>query len=133
IVTAHSGQNKLDFINIGVDQREILRVATRHLYDRGCRRIACVNNSTESHRIKGYEAALKELGLPYAPELVYPAMNYLAESGEKAAAHWLAQGVQFDGIVGQSDQHIAGVTKVLLEAGIKIPRQVRLIGVDNSP
>jgi LacI family transcriptional regulator len=133
LITAHSGQDPGGFINVGVDQPEVMRVATKHLIERGCRRIACVNNSTEMHRIKGYEAALKEAGIPYRPELVYPGMTYTSETGEQAAAHWLASNVALDGIVGQSDQHIAGVVKVLMQAGVKIPEQVRLIGIDNSP
>ncbi len=132
-VTVHSGQDRGEYVNIGVDQPEILRIATKHLIERGCRRIACVNVPSESFRVLGYKAALKESGIPYDPAIVFPGESYYSVTGEKAAAHWLERGYQFDGVVGQSDQHVAGVVKVLMNAGIKIPEQVKLIGVDNSP
>jgi LacI family transcriptional regulator len=131
IVTVYDDAIDPDFPNVGMHQYRVGREATLHLVRQGCRRIAHVSN--DPGRRQGYEAALRESGLSIDPELIYEAGDYKYRSGELAAAKWLDDGVEFDGVVGQSDPHALGVLHTLLRRGVKVPEQVRVIGVDDSP
>jgi LacI family transcriptional regulator len=117
--------------NVGSDQVAVGRIATEHLIALGCRRIAHVK--VDSHRASGYHQALSAAGLPARPELFHVARRYDARSAEEALAAFDAAGAAFDGIVAQSDQQAAAVVSVLLRRGVRVPDQVKVIGVDDSP
>lgn len=139
VVTIHDSELDRQFPNVGVNQMEVGRLATTHLIERGCRRIAhyCVASpvltSLSSARREGYCHALAEHGLSYDPELVVQVPDYSYEAGGWATKELLQRGVQFDGIFGQSDPHTAAALNLLMAAGRKVPEEVKLIGVDNSP
>jgi DNA-binding LacI/PurR family transcriptional regulator len=48
-------------------------------------------------------------------------------------AHFATAGIDFDGVVAQSDQQAMAVFNSLARLGINVPGQVRIIGVDNAP
>lgn len=133
IVSIHDGPIHPDIPNIGINQVRIGYLATTHLLDKGCRRIAHVAQKDNRGRFDGYVQALADRGVAFDEALVFRCNTYTVESGVKAAEHWLSKGIQFDAVFGQSDQLITGVFKVLMRHGIKVPEQVRLIGVDESP
>ena len=123
--------------NIGMDQVEVGRMATQHLIDRGCRRIAHIQNFRS--RTEGYRKALLANGIPYRAAWVYipriePSERQFSHvTGEQAVDALLQAGVAFDGFVSQSDQEAMGVINALHRRGMAVPGQVRVIGVDNSP
>jgi DNA-binding LacI/PurR family transcriptional regulator len=131
VVTIHDRQTNDRVPNVGCDQIRVGELGTKHLIERGCKRIGHIRAQTP--RELGYKQALKDAGLPVLPELVYDAPDYLHSSGEAAVKLWLRQGYDFDGIVAQSDHLVVGAIKALLAAGKKIPGDVKLIGVDNAP
>lgn len=131
-------------INVGMSEGELCRRATLHLLDRGCKNIAHFRVMTSEHksfasktmgqvRYEGYVQALRERGLPLRNELVIQIEHFYYESGIEATEKLLASGVCFDGIVGQSDHHTAGALNTLVRHGVRVPQDVKLIGVDNSP
>jgi LacI family transcriptional regulator len=130
VVTVHDRQASDRVPNVGCDPVRIGEVATRHLIERGCKRIAQIK--VNPGRYAGYCKAIINAGLEMDQRLVFEVPTYLHSAGAAAAKHWLASGVDFDGIVGHSDQQIAGAMNVLLAAGKRIPQDVKLIGVDNS-
>jgi len=118
--------------NVTTDQVQVGRLATLHLIERGCRRIAHLN--TKSNRFAGYKAAMAEHDLPLDDALIWPAVYDLTyEAGTQAVAHWLAEGLELDGIVAQSDEQAAGALNALIERGRRVPEDVRIIGIDNAP
>lgn len=134
MVTVHEEALDPAIVNVGLSQVEIGRMATAHLIERGCRRIAHVHQSTARHQ--GYQQALAEAGLGYDPALVYApprALAYTAEAGEQAVAHWLAESVGLDGLFADSDEQSMGALNELLRRGVAVPERVRLIGVDDAP
>jgi len=131
VVTVHGRQTNEKVPNVGCDQVRVGEVATEHLIARGCRRIAHIR--VQEPRYQGYVKALKSAGMAVDPQLVFDCEDYLHACGASATAHWLKEKVDFDGIVAQSDQQVAGAIPVLLKAGKRIPEDVKLIGVDNSP
>lgn len=131
VVTIHERELDPSFLNVGCDQVEVGRIATAHLIERGCRRIAHI--STTPARLDGYRAALKAAGLPQDPRLLFTAKNFTYQAGAEAVRTFAARGIQYDGLVAQSDQQAAGALNALIAAGKRVPEDVRMIGVDNSP
>ncbi len=131
-VTAFQGHDRPPLPNVEVDQGEVARLATLHLIERGCRRIAHLN--THSFRCDGYRAALTGRGLAVDETLIWPAKYDLTyRAGAQAVEHWLAHGIAFDGIVAQSDEQAVGALNTLIQRGRRVPEDVRIIGIDNAP
>ncbi len=117
--------------NVGIDQAEVGRIGTQHLVDQGCKNIAHIQVSPL--RLKGYQQALEQNHLPYREEYVLPVRNYLHDTGVEVVQDLLARQIPFDGIAAQSDQQAIGALHALIKAGKKVPADVRIAGVDNSP
>jgi LacI family transcriptional regulator len=117
---------------VGADDEEIGRMATRHLIERGCRRIAHIVGrplTPGKGRLKGYQDALAEAGITM-PE------GYVVEARDDASAYeatrrLLSADARPDGIFGYNDPAAAGAMKAVLEAGIRIPEEIKVIGVGN--
>src|ERR1039457_2960744 len=120
---------------VGADDEAIGRLATRHLIERGCRRIAHIPAPPLTPgvgRLKGYPDALAAAGLagPAVPDsCVVRATD--DESGYLAARRLLALQPRPDAIFGYNDPTAAGAMKAILEAGIAIPQEIKVIGVGN--
>ncbi|MFF5262745.1 LacI family DNA-binding transcriptional regulator [Actinomadura viridis] len=82
-------------------------------------------------RRKGALRALRaaDLGREAMRELTVPAMN--ARAGQEAARRLLADGSLPDAIFCANDLLALGVMRVLLQAGVKVPTDVALIGYDD--
>jgi len=105
---------------------------TRHLLEKGCRRLAHFN--ANELRYRGFKRAHKEMGVAVQKDLVITAENkFDFASGETATAALLQKKTRFDGIVAQSDAQAVGAVRVLLQHGIRVPEDVRVTGVDDSP
>jgi LacI family transcriptional regulator len=117
---------------VGADDEAIGRMATRHLLDRGCRRIAHIAGpqlTTGTGRLKGYQDALA------AANVTVPA-NYVERAsddatGYEAARRLLSLAVRPDAIFGYNDPTAAGAMKAILETGLRIPEEIKVIGVGN--
>jgi LacI family transcriptional regulator len=117
---------------VGADDEAIGRLATRHLIERGCRRIAHIAGPPLTPgvgRLKGYRDALTEAGLALPDSYVVHATD--DASGYLAGRHLLALEPRPDAIFGYNDPTAAGAMKAILEAGIAIPREIKVIGVGN--
>jgi len=88
-------------------------------------------------RLKGYEDALKEAGLPVSrgsPLVTYP-VGWI--DGDKAAAQLFEQrklkpGVDFDTLVGADDGIVIKAVNYFKERGFIVPRDYHAVGFDNS-
>ena len=103
-----------------------------HLVSEGCRsfQILSLSNSQSSQeREKGYRQAFSDFKIPASPNQFH-AVTPFVEAGYNAAKQLLAQGVRFDALVCGCDTVAIGAMDALLEAGVKIPSSVRLIGYD---
>ncbi len=117
---------------VGADDEEMGRMATRHLIERGCRRIAHIAGpplTPGTGRLKGYREAL-------AAARIQVPQSYLEHahddaSGYEAARRLLALDPRPDGIFGYNDPAASGAMKAVLEAGIRIPEEMKMIGVGN--
>jgi len=117
---------------VGADDEAIGRLATEHLIDRGCRRVAHIAGRAAAPgagRHKGYREALAAAGLATPYGYVEHATD--DASGYEAARRLLARNPRPDGIFGYNDPTAAGAMKAILQAGIKIPDAIKVIGVGN--
>ncbi|MEV5953951.1 LacI family DNA-binding transcriptional regulator [Streptomyces sp. NPDC051987] len=111
--------------------------ATRHLVERGCRRIAIVcgrldgDVDVSSLRHAGYRRALTAAGLPAGPELVVTAAALTMPEAARGIRERLADGPGFDGVFCVTDTVAMGVLRALADAGVRVPDQVKVIGFDN--
>jgi LacI family transcriptional regulator len=117
---------------VGADDDAIGRLATQHLIDRGCRRIAHIAGPKTTPgvgRLKGYQDTLAAAGLTAPEGYVIHATD--DASGYEAARKLLTLSPVPDGIFGYNDPVAAGAIKAVLEAGLRIPQQVKVIGAGN--
>jgi LacI family transcriptional regulator len=117
---------------VGADDEAIGRLATNHLIERGCRRIAHIAGPQTTPgvgRLKGYQDAVAAAGLTVPNGYIIHATD--DASGYHAARNLLALRPAPDGIFGYNDPVAAGAIKAVLEAGLNIPEQVKVIGAGN--
>ncbi len=122
---------------IGVDDEEVGRIATEHLIEIGCRRIAHVGGSqisTALGRLTGYQQTLQRHGININPDYVVTSerMDDDADTaGYHAALQLLSLNPLPDGIFCYSDPVAVGVMSALLNKGIRIPADIALVGSGN--
>jgi DNA-binding LacI/PurR family transcriptional regulator len=111
--------------------------ATRHLIERGCRRIAIVEGDAHpAHtnvtglRHDGYLRALRDGGIAYDAALSTSIPALSMHGGRQGATRLVESGVAFDGVVCITDTVALGVIRGLVDAGISVPGDVRVIGFD---
>jgi len=109
-------------------------IATRHLLNRGCRRLAFIgsgeNNNATRKRVSGFRLAHEEMGLECDPNLIVYG-EYTAQSGREAA-HKLIEGERPDGVFAADDIIAAGVLQACQSAGLRMPEDIAVIGFDDS-
>ncbi|HXS93527.1 MAG TPA: LacI family DNA-binding transcriptional regulator [Candidatus Limnocylindrales bacterium] len=117
---------------VGADDEAIGRIATQHLIDVGCRRIAHIagpHTTPGVNRLKGYRGALADAKIEVREEYIVHATD--DESGYQATRQLLALPERPDGIFGYNDPVAAGTLKAALEARIRIPQELKVIGAGN--
>jgi LacI family transcriptional regulator len=123
---------------VGVDDELIGRIATEHLMEQGCRRIAHIRGpeiSTALGRLEGYQSALTGKRICACPELVV--MNRsgdvdAAASGREAMRRLLALKPRPDGVFCFNDPAALGAMRAILEAGLRVPDDIAVVGCGNT-
>jgi len=123
---------------VGVDDYAVGLMATRHLIEQGCRQIAHIRGPevcTALGRYNGYRQALQEAGLIAPPEDVV-SLGFSGDlrgekGGYEAARKLLANSHRPDGIFCFNDPSALGAMRALLDAGLRIPDDVAVIGCGN--
>ena len=122
---------------IGVDDEAVGRLATRHLVDIGCRRIAHIRGpqtSTGTRRLEGYKQALVQSKLHVSDNYIITEQQGDTESrqrGADAMRRLLTLKPRPDGVFCFNDPLAMGAMNYALDAGIRIPEDIALIGCGN--
>lgn len=123
------------YCSVGGDNVRGGALATRHLLDRGCRRIVFVGDPRlpeVADRHRGYVEQLHLAGLKPNARLLLK-VPFDAEQARTAIARLCEQGVAFDAVFACSDVLATAVMQVLLHAGRRVPDDVAVIGYDDIP
>jgi len=128
----------LDANFVGVDDEAVGRLATSHLIEQGCRSVAHIRGpevSTAMGRFNGYKQALQSHGLPVLPSHIVSlgasGDHRGVKGGYAAAMKLLAVKPRPDGIFCFNDPTALGVMRAILDAGLRIPEDVAVIGSGN--
>ena len=121
---------------VGVDDHLVGQMATEHLIAMGCKRIAHIRGlefTTGVGRFEGYKQALEQHGMRLDPSLVSPYMTADGRDWQQSyfAMHNLLAGKPPDGVFCYNDPMAIAAIDVVLEAGLRIPKDIAFIGCDN--
>jgi len=122
---------------VGVDDEEVGYLATTHLLDQGCRRIAYIDGpliSTSAGRLMGYHKALAERHI--TPLREFERQRSVRDSDSERTAYLGAKKLlqlptQPDGIFCHSDAAAIGAMRAINERGLRIPEDIAVIGCGN--
>lgn len=122
---------------VGVNDEEVGRMATQHLIDVGCKRIAHIGGTGLSPvmgRLEGYRRTLADRGMTADPHLIVNTgrVEELGDAaGYEAAKMLLKLSPLPDGIFCYNDPIAFGTTAAVLDAGLRVPEDVAIVGCGN--
>ncbi len=115
---------------VGIDNRRAGYVVTDHLLSLGARRVAFVAMpnaaATVEAREAGYREALHARSVPFDPSLVHR-----LDPTDAAMVRALLEAHRPDGVVCANDWTAARLMHSILALGYAVPRDVRLVGIDD--
>ncbi|HSX61820.1 MAG TPA: LacI family DNA-binding transcriptional regulator [Tahibacter sp.] len=124
-----------DYASLNVDNYAGAYAMVGHLVARGFRRIALVagpaQNFDAEERRRGYEQALRDL-LPDAVPFVVDG-DFTEAAGDRAARAIRESAPDVDAIFAANDAMAVGCLFALNELGLRVPRDVALVGFDDIP
>jgi len=110
-------------------------LATKELLDKGCRNIIMLTDSrrlsSQAARIEGYIKALEEAGIPLNNDNIINLNKMNFDTAKNCILKLLEDGVTFDGIFATTDWLALGSYAALMQKGIKIPGEVKIVGYDD--
>lgn len=134
VVTVYNEPIDRRIVNIGIPHAALSHAATSHLLRQGCRRI--LHPAVIDERTAGHRKALRDAGIRCPKELLSSFAQpdgFRAPAGETSVRDALAKGIAFDGVSAQSDAQALGALNVLIRQGVRVPEDVKVIGIDNAP
>jgi LacI family transcriptional regulator len=122
---------------VGVDDEQVGYLATEHLIEIGCRRIAHIGTpyvSPALGRLEGYRRALKHYGIQVPAEYVIN-RPHGDDAGDKTGNDAMKKLLSLrrlpDAVFCHNDPTALGAMKAILDAGLKIPKDIAIIGCGN--
>jgi LacI family transcriptional regulator len=122
---------------VGVDDVKVGRMATGHLVEVGCERIAHIRGpatSTAIGRLEGFNQVLSAHGMIPLQGYVVTGRSADADSwssGHEAMKTLLRLDPQPDGVFCYNDPFAIGAIDAIVEAGLRVPQDIAIIGCGN--
>ena len=122
---------------VGVDDEAVGILATRHLIDIGCKRIAHIRGPETSpsiRRMEGYKQALAEAGMKVIDVYIIAERKGDVETkqrGAEAMRQLFNLKPRPDGVFCFNDPLAMGAINCALDQGIRIPEDIAIIGCGN--
>ncbi len=121
---------------VAVDNHSGASQATQHLLDQGRRKIGLIGGPLAwweaRERYAGWKDTLQRAGLQVSPSLVVNG-DWTAASGERGMRKLLEQQPDVDAVFVCNDQMALGALGVAHESGRCIPKDLAIVGFDNTP
>jgi DNA-binding LacI/PurR family transcriptional regulator len=115
---------------VGIDNRRAGYRMTKHLVDRGCRRIVFASRPgaapTVAARQSGYREALWDAGLECAESLPVE-----LDRDRSAILRKFLKSTRPDAVVCANDLTAATLMHDLLKLGVRIPEEIRMVGIND--
>lgn len=128
------GRHPADVPCVRVDNVKAGRQACRHLLELGHRQVGCLAGPpaslTSRDRVQGYREALRQAGVQPREEWVVWS-EFTAQGGYRAARELLSR-CRVTAVVAGNDQMALGAVRALWELGLRVPRDVSVVGFDDT-
>jgi LacI family transcriptional regulator len=122
---------------VGVDDEAVGRLATGHLIDIGCKKIAHIRGPETSpgiYRMEGYKRALSQAGLKVLDDYIITERKGDVDTrqrGAEAMHQLLNLKPRPDGVFCFNDPLAMGAMNCALDQGLRIPEDIAVIGCGN--
>ena len=126
---------------IGINNEQAAMILVCHLVQQGCKKIDFIHgpviSTAVNDRIRGYHFALEEHGFEVTKERLHSLDSKMLNSQpENLVAQSIIEKIKsgdIDALVCVNDSTAADVMLYLLSNGIKIPKDVKIVGFDDLP
>ncbi len=122
-----------DYCIVGSDNYHGGSIAAERLAGLGRRRLVFLGDTRHAEveaRLNGFRDTTEANGGRVVAALPCP---FTFTGGLEAAQKLFDDGVKFDGVLGSNDLMTMGFVRALIEANIRVPEQVSVIGYDDTP
>ncbi len=124
--------------SVSTDDRAAARCAVDRLISLGHRRIAIIGGNrtisdTSRLRFEGCMEAFREHQLDFDPERDYQGVRFSYQDGYRATKTLLEKGCNFTALFAVADVMAIGAIRALWDAGLRVPEDVSVIGIDGLP
>ena len=135
VIWEKSADNKLSYV--GFDNYQAVFDLASHLISLGHRRIGMICgpfsiSDRPYRRLNGYRTALEEHSITYDPNLVYEGIPSMAE-GKKGMRQLMSLTNTPTAILAAADVFALGALSAAQEIGLRVPKDVSLVGMDDIP
>jgi DNA-binding LacI/PurR family transcriptional regulator len=128
--------NSINSSHVDVDNVKGGFLATEHLITSGCKNILVLTGDLELQsgrdRLEGYKKAITGAGYEVRDEMILKG-DYTSLTARELIAKALKKKIKFDGIFAANDLSAISAMEILQENGFDIPKQVKIVGFDDSP
>ncbi len=124
---------------VGIDEAAAARIATEHLIGLGHQEIGMISfdpddlvgRETTLARRRGFETALAHAGLSVVPDWISNAEGSRMAGGVLAAERLLSRPRLPTALFAMSDELAIGALDVIRRAGLSVPEQMSIVGIDD--
>ncbi|MDD5072324.1 MAG: LacI family DNA-binding transcriptional regulator [Candidatus Omnitrophica bacterium] len=133
LVTKYNGKEKVN--SVCVDNFEGVRLALEYLASQGHKRVGFISGNPNSadgpERLQAFKTLSKKMGFDQDEELIVYG-DFTFESGEREVPKLLGLKKRPTAIFAASDYMAIGAMRVMKAQGISIPKDMALMGFDNT-
>lgn len=136
VVETWSLSDESSFLNIGFDNISAGKELAIHLLKKGCKKLAFISPCRQgsdrmAHRFDGFREAMEEYGIPLKDWCVFDAEGLSMGEGARIFERILKEMPQVEGCLFASDALASGAILAASRLGVKIPQNIRVVGIDN--